>query len=168
MTIECSMGRDVKVELADPESSEAQLLLATLSKTLEQITGSNGSASFDVADVKVEGACFAVGRSATGVAIACGALRPLNPGIVELKRMFAMPGSNGAGNAVLAFLEQRASEFGYSQVWLETRKINTRAIAFYERHGYRQIPNFGRYVGRPEAICLGKLLPSVQVLAAKQ
>lgn len=163
-----SMERDVKVELADPESSEALLLLATLSQTLQQITGSNGSASFDVSDVKVEGACFAIGRSATGLAVACGALRPLKPGVVELKRMFAVPGSKGAGAAVLAFLEQRASEFGYSQAWLETRKINERAVAFYERHGYRQIPNFGRYVGRAEAVCLGKLLASVQPLGAKR
>lgn len=150
------MEHQVKVELADPESPEVRLLLASLSQTLQQITGSSGTASFDTSDVKVEGACFAIGRSASGVPVACGALRPLQPGVAELKRMFAVPGSKGAGSAVLAFLEQRASEFGYNEVWLETRKVNERAVAFYERHGYRQIPNFGRYVGKSEAICLGK------------
>src|SRR5689334_11723402 len=117
----------VKVELADPESPEAQQLLAGLSQTLQQITGSSGAASFDVGDVRVEGACFAVGRSASGVAVACGALRPLGPGVAEIKRMFALPGSKGAGSAVLAFLEQKASQFGYGQVWLETRRVNLRA-----------------------------------------
>ena len=159
------MESHVKIELADPESAEAQQLLACLSQTLQHITGSSGTASFDVNDVKLEGACFAIGRLANGDPVACGALRPLQPGVAELKRMFALPGTKGAGSAVLAFLEQKAGEFGYGQIWLETRKINERAVAFYERHGYRAIPNFGRYVGRAEAICLGKPVPSTQLVA---
>jgi len=151
----------VKVELTDPESTEAQQLLDRLSQTLQHFTGSSGAASFDVNDVKVEGACFAIGRLAGGIPVACGALRPLQPGVAELKRMFALPDTKGAGSAVLAFLEQKACEFGYGQVWLETRKVNERAVAFYERHGYRPIPNFGRYVGRTEAICLGKRIPTL-------
>jgi len=154
------------VELADPESPEALQLLAGVSQTLRQITGSSGTASFDVSDVKVERACFAIARSAGGVAVGCGALRPLEPGIAELKRMFAVPGSKGVGGAILVFLEHAASEFGYGQVWLQTRKVNERAVAFYKRHGYREIANFGRYVGRSEAICLGKHLPSSRPLAA--
>ena len=155
-----------QVALSDPESPEGRLLLVALSETLRQITGSSGAASFDVSDVKVERACFAIARSAGGDAVGCGAFRPLQPGVAELKRMFAMPGSNGAGSAVLAFLERKASEFGYGQVWLETRKVNARAVAFYERHGYRTIASFGRYVGRPEAVCLGKYLPSSQTRVA--
>ena len=146
------------VALADPTSSEAQALLASLSLTLQQITGSDGKASFDVRDVQVEGACFAIARSADGQAIGCGAIRPLEPGIAELKRMFAAPGTRGVGAALLSFLEQQALAFGYRQLWLETRQVNRRAVDFYGRHGYRPIPNFGRYVGRPEAVCLGKAL----------
>lgn len=149
----------MQVEIADPESPEAQQLLTSLSETLKRITGSSGTASFDAGDVKVEKACFAIARSVGGAAVGCGAIRPLAPGVAELKRMFAAPGSKGVGRAVLAFLEQRASHFGYAQVWLETRKVNERAVAFYERHGYRVIDNFGRYVGKPEAVCMGKRLP---------
>lgn len=148
------------VEVADPESSEAQHLLASLSESLHSITGSSGAASFDVSDVKVEGACFVVARSADGVALGCGALRPLGPGVAELKRMYAVPGSKGVGSTVLSFLERKAGEFGYSQVWLETRKVNERAVAFYERHGYSQIANFGHYAGKPEASCFAKRLAS--------
>jgi GNAT superfamily N-acetyltransferase len=152
-----------QVEVADPTSPEAQALLASLSDTLQHITGSSGTASFDVDDVKVDGACFVIARSATGVPVGCGALRPLEPGIAELKRMFAVPGNKGVGSVILAHLENKASEFGYGQVWLETRKVNQKAVAFYERHGYTTISNFGRYIGRPEAICLGKRLPELQV-----
>jgi len=36
--------------------------------------------------------------------------------------------------------------------------VNGRAVAFYERHGYRVIPNYGKYVGREDAVCIGKVL----------
>ncbi len=146
------------VELADPQSTEAQQLLTCLSETLQGITGSSGTASFDVADVSVARACFAIVRTGGGVAVGCGALRPLECDVAELKRMFALPGTKGAGAAVLAFLEHQARAFGYAKLWLETRKVNARAVTFYRRHGYAFIDNFGRYVGRPEAICLGKNL----------
>lgn len=147
-----------RVAAADPASHEAQQLLASLSTTLQSITGSDGRASFDVSDVQVERACFAIAWSAEGLPLGCGAIRPLEPAIAELKRMFAVSGTQGVGAAVLAFLEQQALAFGYHELWLETRQVNQRAVAFYQRHGYQVIPNFGRYVGRPEAVCLGKVL----------
>ena len=148
----------VQVSLADPASPEGQALLEALSVTLQQITGSSGKASFDAGDVQGERACFAIAWLPSGEAVGCGAIRPLESGIAELKRMFAVPGHRAVGSALLAFLEHKALEFGYGQVWLETRKINQRAVAFYERHGYVSIPNFGRYVGRQDAVCLGKPL----------
>lgn len=146
------------IGIADPRSSESEQLLAHLSRTLERITGSSGADSFRPDDFLADGACFVVGRTEEGVAVGCGALRPLEPGVAELKRMFAVPGSRGAGSAVLAFLERRAALLGYGQVWLETRRVNLRAVAFYERHGYRPIANYGRYASRSEAICLAKTL----------
>jgi GNAT superfamily N-acetyltransferase len=157
----------IEVAIADPESPDGQRLLAALSEALLRITGSSGTASFQVSDVQLEGACFAIARQSGGQPVGCGAIRPLEPGVAELKRMVAAPGSKGVGSAILAFLERQASELGYGQIWLETRKVNQRAVSFYERHGYRPIANFGRYTGRPEAVCLGKLLPSVQALAAE-
>jgi GNAT superfamily N-acetyltransferase len=77
--------------------------------------------------------------------------------VAELKRMYARPGS-GAGAALLSALEQRAVALGFGEVWLETRHVNQRAIAFYLRHGYRRIENYGGYIGRAECACLGKTL----------
>ena len=58
--------------------------------------------------------------------------------------------------AALAALERQAQAFGYRAVWLETRRVNERAVAFYARHGYAVIPNYGKYAGRPDAVCLGR------------
>lgn len=148
----------MKIEPADPTSPESRQLLAALSQTLQALTGSSGTASFDVSDVQVDRACFVVARQGTGEAVGCGALRPLAPGIAELKRMYAAPGTQGVGLALLTYLEQQARDFGYEQLWLETRRVNEHAVRFYGRHGYVVIDSFGRYVGRPEAVCLGKRL----------
>jgi ribosomal protein S18 acetylase RimI-like enzyme len=141
----------------DPDSPDAQVLLGELGAALAAITGSDGTASFDAADVRGERACFLVARGADGLAVGCGALRPLAEGVAELKRMYARPGS-GAGRFILEALERQASGFGYTEVWLETRRVNGRAVAFYAKHGYCVIPNYGKYVGRAEAVCLGKQL----------
>ncbi|MDG2535489.1 GNAT family N-acetyltransferase [Sphingomonas sp. HITSZ_GF] len=106
----------------------------------------------------VPGAIFALAFDGEGRAAGCGAYRPLGEGVAEVKRMFAAPGSRGIGAALLAFLEARAAADGYRELWLETRLVNERAVRFYEKHGYLRIPNFGKYAGRPEAVCLAKRL----------
>jgi GNAT superfamily N-acetyltransferase len=100
---------------------------------------------------------FLVARNADGVPIGCGALRPLVPGVAELKRMYARPGS-GAGRYLLTALEEQAARFGYRELWLSTRRVNVRALAFYGRNGYASVGNYGKYVGREESVCLGKRL----------
>jgi ribosomal protein S18 acetylase RimI-like enzyme len=142
---------------ADPDSPGARALLGELGAALAAITGSDGAASFDAADVRGERACFLIARAADGRLAGCGALRPLDGNVAELKRMYARPGS-GAGRFLLAALEDQAAAFGYAEIWLETRRVNGRAVAFYEKHGYRIIPSYGKYVGRADAICLGKAL----------
>ena len=131
-------------------------MLAALSEFLERITGSSGEGSFAVDDLRAANACFVVARDDDKKAVGCAALRPLTPNIAELKRMFAVPGESGVGSELLAFLETKAAQMGYREIWLETRKVNTKAMSFYQRRGYKRIPNFGKYATRPEAVCFGK------------
>lgn len=42
----------------------------------------------------------------------------------------------GVGSELLAAVERWAAQRGYSRIVLETGAANTRARAFYERHGY--------------------------------
>lgn len=149
----------VTVALADPAAPEALQLLEELSAALAGITGDSGRASFDAADVRVDKAGFVIARDQQGRALGCGALRPLQQDVAELKRMYARPGTRGVGAALLAFLEQQAASFGYQALWLETRCVNQRAVAFYQQHGYGLIDNFGKYAGNPAAVCLAKALP---------
>lgn len=142
----------------DPAEPDAVQLLLALSATLEDITGDSGQNSFDPDDVRGTNACFVIARDAAGIAVGCGAYRCLDASIAEIKRMFASSSSKGIGAALLGYLEQSAKGKGYTQCWLETRRVNERAVSFYRKRGYQQIENFGKYVGRPEAICFGKIL----------
>lgn len=106
------------------------------------------------------GAAFVIARTASGAAVGCGGYRPLQPGVAEVKRMFATPGGAGVGAAILRELERRARADGYAALWLETRAVNRRAVGFYQSQGYRRIPNFGKYAGRSDAVCFAKDLPT--------
>jgi ribosomal protein S18 acetylase RimI-like enzyme len=144
------------IAAADPTLPEAAVLLDELSERLAAITGSSGRSSFDAEDVRVPGALFVLARSADGKAVGCGAFRPMGEDVAEVKRMYAQVA--GAGLAVLTHLEAAAKEYGYLKLRLETRLVNQRAVAFYEKHGYARIPNFGKYVGKAEAVCFEKQL----------
>ena len=146
------------ITACDPGSAEAQALVGELSAALAAITGDSGASSFSVDDVRVARSLFVLASGDDGALLGCGALRPLEGDVGEIKRMYARPGTRGVGAALLAHLEREARGFGYRELWLETRRVNARAVAFYLGHGYAEIPNYGKYVGRPEAICFGKRL----------
>lgn len=140
----------------DPGTTDAAGLLNELSDSLAKITGASGKASFDVSDVGGPRAIFVVARNRHDETIGCGALRPLSETVAEVKRMYSK--QSGAGRAILKYLETRALEMNYKELWLETRRVNEEAVNFYRRNGFGEIPNYGKYTGRAEAICFGKIL----------
>jgi GNAT superfamily N-acetyltransferase len=83
-------------------------------------------------------------------AIAIGALKELDPGVGEIKRMYVVPAHRGTGVArrLLEALEQLARERGFGTVRLDTHDALTEANRLYEGAGYREIPD---YNGNPSA-----------------
>lgn len=144
------------ISVCDPEHIDARVLVEELSDALAAITGDSGKASYSPDDARVARSLFVVARGADGELLGCGALRPLEGDVGEVKRMYARPGTQGVGAALLAHIEQAAAGFGYRALWLETRRVNLRAVGFYLKRGYGEIANYGKYVGRDDAICLGK------------
>ncbi|GAA0541918.1 GNAT family N-acetyltransferase [Paractinoplanes ferrugineus] len=105
---------------------------------------------------------FLVALDPTGEAIACGALRRLDPTSAELKRMYVAPASRGSGvaTAVLRALEERAYSRGWTTLRLETGPAQPDAIRFYRREGYQEIPLYGAYIGSELSVCFERSLPS--------
>jgi GNAT superfamily N-acetyltransferase len=92
--------------------------------------------------------------------VGCGALRDLEPGVGEVKRMFVVPGFRGHGIArrILAALESRARELGHTTLRLETGREQPEAICLYKSSGYREIAAFGEYADNTFSVCFEKQL----------
>ncbi len=140
----------------DPAHPDAALLLKALSGTLARLTGNSGEGSFDASDVRGEGALFLVAYTRDGAPMACGGYRPLGGGVAEIKRVYAA--QKGAGMPLLRALEARAAADGITRLVCETRRVNAVAVAFYLRAGWTVCESYGKYVGRPEAVCFEKRL----------
>ncbi|HEY1860962.1 MAG TPA: GNAT family N-acetyltransferase [Gemmataceae bacterium] len=88
----------------------------------------------------------------------CGALRPLEDGVAEVKRMYVEPRArrNGIGRRILSELEATAKRHGYRAVRLETGTRQPEAIRLYESAGYRPIAKYGEFADNPLSICYEK------------
>lgn len=65
----------------------------------------------------------------------------------------------GVGSALLDWLEVTVRTAGIASIRVEARDTNTAALAFYNKHGYRQIEILrGYYEGRGNAAVLRKTL----------
>lgn len=92
--------------------------------------------------------------------VACAAIKEYAPGTAEIKRVFTKPVCRGQGvaAAVIAALEQRAKQQGYTRLILETGITMFPAQRLYQRLGFRQIPNYGEYAGLPGSYCMEKAI----------
>lgn len=94
------------------------------------------------------------------IPVGCGAIKEYKPEISEIKRMFVDDSarSQGIATKILTELEAWAIELGYTQSILETGNKLPEAIALYEKHGYRGIPNYDQYVCIESSVCYTKYL----------
>ena len=95
-----------------------------------------------------------------GEAVACGAIRGLEPGVAEIKRMFVQDSARGrgVGRRILVALESRARAAGHTVLRLETGDKQPEAIALYTSAGFVAIETFGEYTGNDFSRCFEKKL----------
>jgi len=75
----------------------------------------------------------------------CIALKPIEPGICEMKRLFVRPEFRGMrlGVKLTYYIISEARAIGYTNMRLDTiRGMMDNAIALYESLGFREIPAY--------------------------
>ena len=88
----------------------------------------------------------------------CGALRPIDESIVEIRRMYILREyrRHGLARMILEALEGEAARLGYTCMRLETGNRQTAAMRLYEACGFTRIAPFGPYLDDPISVCYEK------------
>ena len=147
---------------ADASGADAMFLMRALDAELQERYPGAIIHSIDPVTFSPSGGVFLIAYE-DDRPVACGALRAMADGSLEVKRMFVLAAARRRGHAraVLAALEARAMSLHVPVVRLETGDRQPEAVHLYESAGYRPIPSYGEYAGSPHSRCFEKRLQPV-------
>jgi GNAT superfamily N-acetyltransferase len=152
---------DLTIRAVALDSAEARELVGALDAELSGRYPEEGATHFrlDAEEVASGRGAFLV-AAIDGSLVACGAVRCIEPGVAEIKRMYVSPAARGRGIArvLLEHLEREARALGAHRIVLETGVRQPEALALYRRAGYEPIEPWGEYVDSPLSLCMGKKL----------
>jgi GNAT superfamily N-acetyltransferase len=140
-------------------SPDAQELIHELDRELWQRYPGSSVHTLDLQSVTPENTIFLVGYL-EDEPVACGAIRKIEPGVGEIKRVYVKPAMRrqGLSRRLLHRLEEEARQAGLTTLKLETGTRQPESLGLYRRAGYYDIPKFGEYVDDPFSICMEKHL----------
>jgi DNA-binding MarR family transcriptional regulator/GNAT superfamily N-acetyltransferase len=136
-----------RISVEDPDSPDAkwcvQQYFAELGERFEGSFDARRSIPADSQDLRPPRGTFLVARL-DGRPVGCGAVKPLEPGVGSIKRMWVSRAVRGAGvgRRLLLALEKEAAALGMRLLRLETNRSLHEAQALYRRNGYREVPAF--------------------------
>ena len=103
-----------------------------------------GATDSDLQDIEASyiarGGMFEVLSDEAGQVVGSVGLMPISPSVCELRKMYLAPPvrGHGFGRQLLEHALGRARELGCTRVVLETACVLRKAIALYERYGFRR------------------------------
>ena len=150
---------NLEIRDVDAFGPEASALIAQLDIELKADTPASKINGLKQTDKSGQNLIFLCAFLASE-AVACGALRLLEPGLAEVKRMYVLPNYRGRGlaQAMLDALESLAVERGISSLVLETGTGQTAAQALYLKCGWTDREPYGEFIGSPTSVCFEKHL----------
>lgn len=150
----------VTVSIEPPRQPEVELLLDGSTAFAQSLYPPESNFLLDIATLERPEVAFYVARDGTRAVGIAALVAEADAAHGELKRMFVDPAARGRGvaGALLERIEADAAARGLTGIVLETGDLHDAAQALYTRHGYREIPQFGQYVGEAHSVCFAKPL----------
>jgi GNAT superfamily N-acetyltransferase len=152
---------EVAIRDGDPDSDAALACIAAYYRLLvERIAGAHPDMFTlplpDAGKYRPPHGAFLIAWS-DDLPIACVSLRPLEPGVAEVKRLWVDPIARGQGLArrLMRALETRARDLGYDRLKLDSNTVLAEAIALYRSDGWQEI---APYTSQPANIWMTKRL----------
>lgn len=95
-------------------------------------------------------------RGADGTPLGVIALKKLEDGVAEIKRLYVRPQARGLGlgKALAAAIIAEGRRIGYAELKLDTLPRLVEAVALYRGFGFEPIPPYGSYP-YPGLLCFG-------------
>lgn len=123
------------IAVESPLSDDVRALVAALNEFTFGLTPAGYCHHMTVEQMAELDTTLFVARDASRAALGMGALRRHEGGVGEVKRMYVKPQAQGrgVGGAILARIEQLASEEGFTRLVLETGSNFDAARRVYER-----------------------------------
>ena len=136
-----------RIERVNPSSAEARWCVgqyfAELGRRFEVGFEPSRSIPADEAELLPPSGAFLM-TMVEGAAVACGAVKTIEPGVGSLKRMWVAASMRGLGfgRRMLEALESESRSLGLTTLRLETNRALTEAIGLYRSAGYVEVPAF--------------------------
>ena len=148
------------MSIESPRQHDVAELLTLGTEYAEALYPPENTFLLNVDELEEPGVDVYVARDEDGRALGMAALVPRGVAVTELKRMFVRPEARGRGIAsgLLTRIETDARTASLRQIVLETGTKHDAAVALYRRHGFAEIPLFGKYIGEPYSVCMAKML----------
>ena len=124
------MTQSISIKIVNPNNEKVLAITEELSENLYLRFGSDGKNSFQVWENENSNFVFVIAEINNEI-VGCGAIRPIDQNIGEVKRMYAKYPGKKIGQTILVFLENEAVNLGYTNLVLETRVKNANAVHFY-------------------------------------
>ena len=151
---------EITMTLVRETDNDLQELIAKLDDYLSTLYPAEGIFGLDLTDPKVKETLFVVAYH-EGRPVGCGAVRPLDEEMVEIKRFCGHSIPEQRNSLSDSALSGRASEeSGLSFFAPGNRRAAGGIRSFYKKLGYAQIEPFGEYIGSEYSLCFEKCLTS--------
>ena len=147
----------IEIHALEPSSIEARALVKDLDNYLLELYPTDSNHLDSIEELSKPHVYF-LGAFENGQPLGCGAVKLLDEGYGEIKRVYVKSSARekGVGRKLLLALENIAAGAGYSVLRLETGIYQPEAMKLFEASGYIKIDSFGDYPNDPLSIFMEK------------